>query len=43
MKRKLTLESLELIRHFEGFYAKPYIDPVGIPTIGVGTIAYPNT
>lgn len=29
--------SVELIKQFEGFKAKPYIDPVGIPTIGYGT------
>lgn len=33
---------LELICHFEGFFSKPYLDPVGIPTIGYGTIAYPS-
>lgn len=42
MIRKITKEALELIKHFEGFYPKPYRDPVGIPTIGIGTIAYPN-
>lgn len=42
MKRKITLEALTLIKHFEGFYSRPYLDPVGIPTIGVGSIAYPN-
>jgi lysozyme len=42
MKRKITLEALTLIKHFEGFYPKPYLDPVGIPTIGIGTISYPN-
>lgn len=42
MKRQITKESLELIRHFEGFYPKPYLDSAYIPTIGIGTIAYPN-
>jgi lysozyme len=42
MKRKITKESIELIEHFEGFYPKPYLCPAGIPTIGIGTIAYPD-
>ena len=40
--RPITDEALELITHFEGFYPRPYKDPVGIPTIGIGTIAYPT-
>ena len=39
---KLNKEGLELIEHFEGFYPKPYICPAGVPTIGIGTIAYEN-
>lgn len=47
-------KGLALISHFEGEYNsrcgwdkltktyKPYIDPVGIPTIGLGSIAYPD-
>lgn len=42
MKRPITKEALELIEHFEGFYERPYLDPVGIPTIGIGTVAYEN-
>jgi len=42
MKRQITKESLELIRHFEGFYPRPYLCPAKVPTIGIGTIAYPN-
>ena len=42
MKRKITLEALTLIRHFEGFYPKPYDDSTGTITIGIGSIAYPN-
>jgi lysozyme len=38
--RTITKESLNLIKHFEGFYPKPYLCPAGIPTIGIGTIAY---
>lgn len=29
-------------RNFEGFYSRPYLDPVGVPTIGYGTTLYPN-
>lgn len=32
----------EIIKEFEGLYLKAYLDPVGIPTIGWGTIRYPN-
>lgn len=35
-------KGLALIKSFEGFYSKPYMDPVGIPTIGYGVIKYPN-
>lgn len=47
-------KGLAIISHFEGEYNprcgwvpslrcyKPYIDAVGIPTIGLGSIAYPN-
>lgn len=40
--RNINKKGLELIKHFEGCYLRPYIDPVGIPTIGIGTIAYEN-
>ncbi|TGN26763.1 lysozyme [Empedobacter tilapiae] len=33
---------LELIKKYEGFYSKPYLDPIGIPTIGYGATYYPN-
>lgn len=29
-----------LARHFEGFYAKPYLCPAGVPTIGYGATYY---
>jgi lysozyme len=29
---------LELIKTFEGFSSSPYLDPIGIPTIGFGSI-----
>src|ERR1044072_7514057 len=38
----LNRKTMDLIKEFEGFYPAPYKDPVGIPTIGYGTIAYPN-
>ena len=33
---------LELIKKYEGFFAKPYLDPIGIPTIGYGATYYPS-
>lgn len=41
-KLRLNKAGLNLIKKSEGFRSKPYIDPVGIPTIGYGTIQYPN-
>ena len=35
-------QGLELIKKYEGFYSKPYLDPIGIPTIGYGATYYPN-
>lgn len=32
--------ALELCRQFEGFKAKPYICPAGVPTIGFGATTY---
>lgn len=34
--------ALAMIKEFEGLYLKAYKDPVGIPTIGWGTIKYPD-
>ena len=31
---------MTLIKSFEGFYSKPYRDPIGIPTIGYGFTYY---
>lgn len=39
---KLGSKGIELIKSFEGFYSKPYLDPIGIPTIGYGATYYPN-
>lgn len=33
---------IDLIKSFEGFYAKPYMCPASVPTIGYGTTRYPN-
>lgn len=38
----ISLNALALIKEFEGLRLKAYIDPVGIPTIGYGTIRYPD-
>ncbi len=35
---KTNAAGLAIIRHFEGFSSMPYLDPVGIPTIGYGSI-----
>lgn len=39
---KTSENGLNLIKKYEGFFSKPYLDPVGIPTIGYGVIKYPN-
>lgn len=31
-----------LVERFEGFYPAPYLDCVGVPTIGYGTTFYPS-
>lgn len=33
---------LNRLRQYEGLYLKAYKDSVGIPTVGIGTIRYPN-
>ena len=35
---KINNSGLELIKTFEGFSSSPYLDPIGIPTIGFGSI-----
>lgn len=37
----LTL-TIELVKRFEGFRAKPYLCPAGVPTIGYGSTHYLN-
>ena len=39
---KTSDKGLELIKTFEGFRAKPYLCPAGIPTIGYGATYYPD-
>lgn len=34
----ISNQGLELIKRFEGLHLNAYLDPVGIPTIGYGTI-----
>lgn len=41
-KSEYLKPALRLIREFEGLYLNAYLDPVGIPTIGYGTIIYPD-
>lgn len=40
--RPVNKAGIDLIKSFEGLFLKPYLDPVNIPTIGYGTIAYPD-
>lgn len=39
---EVSNKGLALIAKFEGYSAKPYLDQVGIPTIGYGTTFYPS-
>lgn len=39
---KISQNCLDLIKKWEGLRLDAYKDPVGIPTIGYGTIRYPN-
>lgn len=41
MKSSVDLAA-SLCRAFEGFFAKPYTCPAGVPTIGYGTTIYPD-
>lgn len=40
MNMKIGQRGLQLIKDFEGWYSRPYLDPVGIPTIGYGFTYY---
>ena len=37
---KLSNHGIDFIKHYEGFSASPYLDAVGIPTIGYGITHY---
>ena len=39
---KISENCLNLIKKWEGFYSKAYLCPANKPTIGYGTIRYPN-
>ena len=39
---QIDKDGIELIKKFEAFRSHPYLDAVGIPTIGYGTIHYPD-
>lgn len=39
---KYSQRCIDLISLYEGFRSHPYLDPVGIPTIGFGNITWPN-
>lgn len=39
---KISKNGLELIKKYEGLSLKPYLDAVGIATIGYGNTYYPN-
>lgn len=40
MKKSTGLAGIQLIKDFEGFSPKPYLDAVGVPTIGYGATHY---
>ncbi len=39
---KTSHNGIELIKKYEGFMSRPYLDATGIPTIGYGATYYPN-
>jgi len=39
---KPSQQCYDLIKSFEGLSLKAYLDPIGIPTIGYGSIRHPN-
>ncbi len=41
--QKLSKKGIDFLTDFEGFSSKPYLDVVGIPTIGYGFTYYPTT
>jgi lysozyme len=39
---RISSKGIDLIKMFEGFSAKPYKFPAGVPTVGYGNTFYPN-
>lgn len=39
---QVSKKGIDLIAEFEGFVSKPYLDQIGIPTIGYGNTFYLN-
>lgn len=39
---QISDDCIDLLKSFEGFFSKPYLCPANVPTIGYGTILYPN-
>lgn len=39
---KVSDNCINIIKKFEGFYAKPYLCPAKVPTIGYGSTRYPD-
>ena len=39
---KTSKKGIELIKRYEGFESQPYLDAVGVPTIGFGATHYGN-
>jgi lysozyme len=39
---QLTAQGQDLIKQFEGFQPKPYLDPAGIPSVGYGHVILPG-
>lgn len=42
MIEKTSNKGIELIKRYEGFVSKPYLDAVNVPTIGFGATHYGN-
>ena len=38
----VSREGIELVKKYEGFRSKPYLDAVAVATIGYGTTVYPS-
>lgn len=39
---EISRAGINLIKKYEGFRSKPYLDTVGVCTVGYGTTVYPN-